>query len=106
MKNTINKTHVPKLHINYKIVSWLNNELPDVTVTITSGKSTCHFIGSYDGDHALTSKLLSHMVNDVSLKDSEKGVKKREGKCYNRHEQSCNGRLPNEERSRKNESAV
>ena len=73
MKNTINKTYVPKLHIDYKIVTWFDNELPDVTITITSGRTTYRFIGSYDGDHALTSKLLSHMVNDVSVKDSEKG---------------------------------
>ena len=73
MKNTINKTHVPKLHTDYKIVTWLDKELPDVTVTITSDKSTYRFTGSYDGDHALTSKLLSHMVNDVSVKHSKKG---------------------------------
>ena len=73
MRNTINKTHAPKFHTNHKIVTWFDNELPDVTVTITSGKSTYRFTGSYDGDHALTSKLLSHMVNDVSLKDSKRG---------------------------------
>ena len=73
MRNTIKKAHAPKFHTNYKIVSWLDNELPDVTVTITSGRTTYRFIGSYDGDHALTSKLLLHMVNDVSIKDSKKG---------------------------------
>ena len=72
-RNPIKKAHAPKFHTNYKIVSWLDNELPDVTVTITSGKSTYRFTGSYDGDHALTSKLLSHMVNDVSVKHSKKG---------------------------------
>ena len=71
MKNTI-KTHAPKFHTNYKIVTWLDNELPDVTVTIASGKTTYRFTGSYDGDHALTSKLLTHMTNDNAVKDSEK----------------------------------
>lgn len=73
MKKTINKTHAPKLHIDYKIITWLDNVLPDVTVTLTSGKTTYRFTGSYDGDHALTSKLLSHMVNDESVKDSRGG---------------------------------
>lgn len=73
MKNTINKTHAPKFHTSHKIVTWVDNELPDVTVTITSGRTTYRFIGSYDGGHALTSKLLLHMVNDVSVKHSKKG---------------------------------
>ena len=72
MKNATNKTHGPKLHTDYKIVAWFDNELPDVTVTITSGKTTHRFTGSYDGDHALTAKLLSHMTNDSSEKDLEK----------------------------------
>ena len=73
MKNTTNKTHGPKLQTNYKVVAWFDNELPDVTVTITSGKTTYRFTGSYDGDHALTAKLLAHMTNDNAVKDSEKG---------------------------------
>ena len=73
MKNIADKTHGPRLHTDYKIVTWFDNELPDMTVTITSGKSTYRFIGSYDGDHALTSKLLLYMVNDVSVKHSKKG---------------------------------
>ena len=72
MKNATNKTHGPKLHTDYKIVTWLDNELPDVTVTITSGKTTYRFTGSYDGDHALTAKLFTHMINDNAVKDSEK----------------------------------
>ena len=72
MKNATNKTHSPKLQTDYKIVTWLDNTLPDVTVTITSGKTTYRFSGSYDGDHALTAKLLSHMTNDNAVKDSEK----------------------------------
>ena len=72
MKNAPNKTHGPKLHTDYKIVALFDNELPDVTVTITSGKTTYRFTGSYDGDHALTAKLLAHMTNVGSVKDSEK----------------------------------
>ncbi|MCH5288002.1 MAG: hypothetical protein J1E43_11340 [Christensenellaceae bacterium] len=73
MKNATNKTHSLKLQTDYKIVAWFDNELPDVTVTITSGKTTYRFTGSYDGDHALTAKLLTHMTNDDAVKDSEKG---------------------------------
>ena len=72
MKNVIDKAHSPKLHTDYKIVTWFDNVLPDITVTMRSGKSIYHFTGSYDGDHALTAKLLSHMSNDSSAKDSEK----------------------------------
>ena len=40
MKNTVNRTHSHERHTDYKIVTWLDNALPDVTVTITSGKTT------------------------------------------------------------------
>ena len=73
MKNAANKTNNPKLNTDYKIVTWFDNELPDITVTIISGKTIYRFTGSYDGDHALTSKLLTHMTNDNAVKDSEKG---------------------------------
>ena len=72
MKNATNKTNNPKLNTDYKIVTWFDNELPDITVTITSGKTIYRFTGSYDGDHALTSKLLTHMTNDNAVKDSDK----------------------------------
>ena len=72
MKNVADNTHGPRLHTDYKIVTWFDNELPDVTVTITSGKTTYRFTGSYDGDHALTAKLLAYMTNGNSVKDSEK----------------------------------
>lgn len=72
MKNATYKTHNPQLHTDHKIVTWFDNELPHVTVTITSGKTIHRFTGSYDGDHALTAKLLSLMTNDCSVKDSEK----------------------------------
>lgn len=72
MKNIADNTHGPRLYTDYKIVTWFDNELLDVTVTITSGKTTYRFTGSYDGDHALTAKLLTHMINDNAVKDSEK----------------------------------
>ena len=72
MRNVADKTHGLRLHTDYKIVTWLDNTLPDVTVTITSGKTTYCFTGNYDGDHALTAKLLTHMTNDNAIKDSEK----------------------------------
>ena len=72
MKSFADKTHGLRLHTDYKIVIWFDNELPDITVTITSGKTIYRFTGSYDGDHALTSKLLTHMTNDNAVKDSEK----------------------------------
>ena len=50
--------------ITYKMITWLDNSLPDITVTMKSGKTTYHFSGSYDGCHALTAKLFTHMVND------------------------------------------
>ena len=50
--------------ITYKMVTWLDNSLPDITVTMKSGKTTYHFSGSYDGCYALTAKLFTHMVND------------------------------------------
>ena len=55
----------------YKMITWLDNALPDITVTMKSGKTTCHFTGSYDGRHALTAKLFTHMVNDGLETNSE-----------------------------------
>ena len=72
MKNFADKTHGLRRHTDYKIVTWFDNELPDITVTITSGKTIYRFTGSYDGDHALTSQLLTHMTNDNAVEDSEK----------------------------------
>ena len=72
MKKATNKAHRSKLQTDYKIVAWFDNKLPDVTVTITSSKTTYRFTGSYDGDHALTAKLLAHMTNGGTVKDSEK----------------------------------
>ena len=51
-------------NMTYKMITWLDNTLPDITVTMESGKTTYHFTGSYDGCHALTAKLFAHMVND------------------------------------------
>ena len=70
MKNTVNRTRSNECHTDYKIVTWLDNALPDVTVTIISGKTTYRFTGSYDGDHALIAKLLTHMTSDDAAKDS------------------------------------
>ena len=40
-------------------------ELPKITVTIRSGRTTYHFNGSYDGTRSLTGKLLTQMANDL-----------------------------------------
>lgn len=67
-EKTVNRTHSHERHTDYKIVTWLDNALPDATVTITSGKTTYRFTGSYDGDHALAAKLLTHMTSDNTVK--------------------------------------
>ena len=40
-------------------------ELPKITVTIRSGRTTYRFNGSYDGTRSLTGKLLTQMANDL-----------------------------------------
>ena len=71
------------------------NALPDITVTMKSSKTTYRFTGSYDGYHALTSKLFTHMVNDDLESDSENCSDKAPNggeilgeSCYNEIEQS------------------
>ena len=61
-KNNANQQN--NCNITYKMITWLDNALPDITVTMKSTKTTYRFTGSYDGRHALTAKLFSHMVND------------------------------------------
>ena len=58
-------------NITYKMITWFDNVMPDITVTMKSTKTTYHFIGSYDGRHALTAKLFTHMANDNLELDSE-----------------------------------
>ena len=48
--------------------NYLAAELPEITVTIKSGRTTYRFTGSYDGARSLPAKLLGHME-----KDPEKG---------------------------------
>lgn len=40
-------------------------ELPKITVTIRSGRTTYRFNGSYDGTRSLSGKLLTHMANEL-----------------------------------------
>ena len=40
-------------------------ELPQITVTIRSGRTTYRFGGSYDGTRSLSGKLLDHMAKEV-----------------------------------------
>lgn len=42
--------------------------LPKITVTLHSGQTTYRFNGSYDGNRALTGKLLDRMVKDADEK--------------------------------------
>lgn len=72
MNHTDKKNNQSRFKMDYQMITWFDNALPDITVTMRSGKSTYRFIGSYDGDHALTAKLLTHMANDTAVKDSEK----------------------------------
>ena len=62
--------------ITYKMITWLDNALPDITVTMKSSKTTYRFTGSYDGCHALTAKLFTYMVND----DLDSGSENSSGK--------------------------
>lgn len=40
-------------------------ELPKITVTIRSGRTTYRFNGSYDGTCSLPGKILTHMANEL-----------------------------------------
>ena len=40
-------------------------ELPKITVTIRSGRTTYRFNGSYDGTRSLPGKLLTQMANEL-----------------------------------------
>lgn len=43
----------------------LPNELPDISVTFQSGKTTYVFITKFDGDKSFTEKLLNNMKIEV-----------------------------------------
>ena len=51
-------------------------ELPKITVTIRSGRTTYRFNGSYDGSKSLPAKLLDHMAKDTE-QETEKESEKR-----------------------------
>ena len=61
-KNNANQQN--NCNITYKMITWLDNALPDITVTMKSTKTTYNFTGNYDGQHALPAKLFAHMAND------------------------------------------
>ena len=41
--------------------------LPEITVEITSGRTTYRFTGHYDGQRSLSSKLLVRMSSETSV---------------------------------------
>ena len=41
--------------------------LPEITVEITSGRTTYRFTGHYDGARSLSSKLLARMSSETSV---------------------------------------
>ena len=47
--------------------NYLAAELPVVINTVKSGRTTYRFIGSYDGNHSLPSKLLDHMMKEDEI---------------------------------------
>lgn len=42
----------------------LSNELPDITVTLKSGRTTYRFTAIYDGSKSLPSKILKEIKNN------------------------------------------
>ena len=43
----------------------LPNELPDISVTFQSGKTTYVFVAEFDGEKSLPEKLLNNMKKEV-----------------------------------------
>ena len=43
----------------------LPNELPDISVTFQSGKTTYVFVAEFDGDKSFTEKLLNNIKKEV-----------------------------------------
>ena len=48
-------------------------ELPKITISIKSGKTTYRFTGLYDGNRSLPAKLLKMMANN-SAEESDKNT--------------------------------
>ena len=48
-------------------------EMPEITTSLKSGKTTYHFTGLYDGNRSLPAKLLKMMANN-SAKESDKNT--------------------------------
>ena len=63
----------PNYHISedgkITVHNYLAAELPAVVNILKSGRTTYRFIGSYDGNHSLPSKLLTHMVKEEEIFD-------------------------------------
>ena len=48
-------------------------ELPKITISLKSGKTTYRFTGLYDGDRAVSAKLLKMMATN-SVEESDKNT--------------------------------
>ena len=68
-------------------------QLPKITVEIKSGRTTYRFTGRYDGNRSLPGKLLDRMAAIIWKRIKKRGEMFTNG-CYNKHKQSCIGRLP------------
>ena len=45
--------------------------LPEITVEITSGRTTYRFTGRYDGQRSISSKLLARMSSETSVNNPQ-----------------------------------
>ena len=45
--------------------------LPEITVEITSGRTTYRFTGRYEGQRSLSSKLLAHMSSEAAVNNPQ-----------------------------------
>ena len=90
------KREIKDEHIAVK--NLLYQELPTHEITIQSGRTYYRFTGSYDGQRSLPHKVLQLMAR-FPLDEANK-------ERSNAYKQSCIGRLPAEERSKKHVQAV
>ena len=65
MNDQINKNYTINENGSIVVHNYCVAELPQITVTISSGQTTYHFNGSYDGTRSLPGKLLDHMAKKV-----------------------------------------
>ena len=66
MKEKENKNYTINENGSIVVHNYCAVELPQITVTIRSGRTIYRFNGSYDGTRSLPAKVFEHMAKDAN----------------------------------------